>query len=676
MRVITVTWSYPEPTEPFVEEKIVGLTQRGVECIVVAPRLGATDSASEMRKTPGAHSRRAMARAALSAAQRDRRATRRALALPDRNDVARLLPLIDPRADIIHFEFAGIALAHLGVVGHLRAAKVVTCHGSDLRVSARRSPEMSAAFTRMFLAMDRIHCVSSELAEHCLELGAHPDQLHVAPVGTDLGTFTPAASAPRPDGLALRIVSVGRIGWSKGYEYALTAVRQLRDAGHRITYTIAGAADDADPAVTLAIHEFGLQDVVHRVGQLSRREVRDLLAGSDVFLSSALSEGSSVATMDAMAMGLPVVVTDVGGQSEIVADGLHGFVVPSRDPAALAAAVVKLLPSETRRAMGAAGSEKVRAEWDSARQLDRLAELYRDLAAGGSTSATDADPDVVSVVMVAYNAAATIDAQLRALSFQQVEGPWEVVVVDNDSTDDTRARALAWADRFRGLRVVNAPRRHNIAYARNVGVNAARGSRILMCDSDDVVAPGWLAALARELESHPLVVGALERSVLTPSRYDDGAGVETEFRFGDDDHRPRVVTGNVGFRREVFETVGGFDESLERGCDLDFGWRAMDAAIQPHFVADAVVHYQRSWRPAVIVRKGFSDGRMAPALSARHRAAGTPQPVNPAAHRYRRLVRRLPGAARSPADRARWLYDAAQAAGQVVGSRQNRGKFL
>lgn len=98
MRVITVTWSFPEPSEPFIEEKIIGLTEKGIECVVVAPRLATAPRGIEVRRTPRSKSRREMAKAALGAAQRDRGATRRALALADRDDVARLLPLDDPDA--------------------------------------------------------------------------------------------------------------------------------------------------------------------------------------------------------------------------------------------------------------------------------------------------------------------------------------------------------------------------------------------------------------------------------------------------------------------------------------------------------------------------------------------------------------------------------------------------
>src|SRR5690606_10578144 len=92
----------------------------------------------------------------------------------------------------------------------------------------------------------------------------------------------------------------------------------------------------------------------------------------------------------------------------------------------------------------------------------------------------------ISVVIPARDAARWIDAQLGALACQEVPVPWEVVVADNGSTDDTVARAEAWADRL-PVRVVDASGRPGPNHARNQGTAAARGDLLLYCDADDVV---------------------------------------------------------------------------------------------------------------------------------------------------------------------------------------------
>jgi len=97
------------------------------------------------------------------------------------------------------------------------------------------------------------------------------------------------------------------------------------------------------------------------------------------------------------------------------------------------------------------------------------------------------DDPFVSVVIPALNVADTIGDQLDALAHQTYAGAWEVVVSDNGSTDATRERVEVWRDRLPHLRIVDSSRRRGVSPARNVGVEAARGDLVLICDGDDVV---------------------------------------------------------------------------------------------------------------------------------------------------------------------------------------------
>jgi len=644
MRVVTATWKFPDPTEQFVVRKIAGLVERGVECTVVAEQV--------------------LDRARL------------ATALPADRVAVTGSPIALRNADVVHFEHAGVALKHRRSLAEIRGATVVTCHGSDVRFEGLGKDWVEEGFADVFSWVDRIHCVSEELAEHCVRLGARPDQLYVAPVGVDLRTFTQHRRTQRPDGLALRLVSIGRLDWVKGYEYALHAVRILRDAGVRVSYTIVGIDEGAEASVRLAMRDFGLDDIVSLTGHLTPSGVRDALAGSDVFVLSSVSEGSSIATMEAMAMGLPVVVTDVGGTRDIVQDGTHGFLVPARDPGAIAAAVMKLRSREVRREMGDKGAVDVQ-RFDSTAQLDRLVGLYEELVDRAAASRGDADDgDLVSVVIAARNATATIEDQLRALSLQHYDRPWEVVVVDNASSDGTREMVLAWRSMLPGLRVIDAPDRPSIAYARNVGVRAALGQRVVMCDADDVVAPDWLSNLAGTLDHAPIACGALERRRLVPAHVAAGPELDTQLGVAEN-FRPRVLTGNLGFHREVFDAVGGFDEDLRRGCDLDFGWRAIDAGFTPAFAGDAVVHYRSQWRFLAVVGRAYRDGQAGPALYVRHGERGLLPPSAAAVRaRYAFVARGFLRDAWVSRLRVEWAYDLGFSAGRIVGSLRNGTRFL
>jgi glycosyltransferase involved in cell wall biosynthesis len=101
----------------------------------------------------------------------------------------------------------------------------------------------------------------------------------------------------------------------------------------------------------------------------------------------------------------------------------------------------------------------------------------------------------VSVIIPARNAAATIEAQLEAISKQTYSGPWEIIVVDNGSTDGTEHVVRAWRQRLPNLLLVSAPHAQGANYARNVGCHSSRGGLLLFCDADDIVESDWMAAM-------------------------------------------------------------------------------------------------------------------------------------------------------------------------------------
>jgi len=107
------------------------------------------------------------------------------------------------------------------------------------------------------------------------------------------------------------------------------------------------------------------------------------------------------------------------------------------------------------------------------------------------------------------NSAATLDVQLAALAAQDFDGGWELVVVDNASTDTSRDIATRWVPRLPCLRVVTEPR-VGLNRARNRGVRAAVGNLIVVCDADDEVSPGWLRAMIDGMQRFDVVGGALE----------------------------------------------------------------------------------------------------------------------------------------------------------------------
>jgi colanic acid/amylovoran biosynthesis glycosyltransferase len=177
----------------------------------------------------------------------------------------------------------------------------------------------------------------------------------------------------------LRILSVGRLHWKKGYDYALQAVKGLVDQGIHCEYRIIGDGGH-QAALDFSRHQLGLTQDVEFLGGLPHTQVIEQLHWADVFLHAAVSEGFCNAVLEAQAVGLAVVCTDADGLRENVVDGITGFVVPRRDPYAMAEKLSLLAQDGClRQRMGQNGRVRVERHFQLEQQLDAFEDFYGDL---------------------------------------------------------------------------------------------------------------------------------------------------------------------------------------------------------------------------------------------------------------------------------------------------------
>jgi glycosyltransferase involved in cell wall biosynthesis len=201
----------------------------------------------------------------------------------------------------------------------------------------------------------------------------------------------------------------------------------------------------------------------------------------------------------------------------------------------------------------------------------------------------------LSVVIPARNAADTIGVQLESLARQRFDRPWEVVVVDNGSADDTRAVVESFADRLPRLRIVDASDRQGIGYARNRGVEAAGGMLIAYCDADDAVSEGWLEAIAAGLGRYGGVATPRDHDLLNEDWVRDSRDPPTPSGYHENwypPYLPHTGSGGMGIRRELHEAIGGFDESFSSCEDNDYCFRLQLEGVELGTVEGAVYHYR------------------------------------------------------------------------------------
>ena len=178
----------------------------------------------------------------------------------------------------------------------------------------------------------------------------------------------------------LVIGCLGNIRPAKGYDILLAAAVQMRERVPGVRIVIAGQPGRGDlyDRLQQMRTELGLQETVQFIGFID--DPAGFLANLDLFMLSSVTEGFSIATIQAMAAGLPVLVTQSGGPQEIVTHGVNGWMVPPGDPDSLAAAVARLAADPAlRTSLAEAGKEHVNATFDIGVMLNAYCDIYDTL---------------------------------------------------------------------------------------------------------------------------------------------------------------------------------------------------------------------------------------------------------------------------------------------------------
>lgn len=266
----------------------------------------------------------------------DLRALARARWAIDRHDT----DVLHTHNAVAHYQ-AVIASCGLGVLRVLN-----TRHGMGAGVRTGRKEWL---YRRALSRTDLVVTVCEAARRNGLSRGMFPPpKTRVVPNGIAVERFRPASQALRQQVLkmldlpedAFLIGNVGRLNWTKDQAGLIQAFR-LVHARHPSARLLLIGDGELRADLEQRAHDEGVRDAVHFLGD--RNDVRDLLPGLDLFVMSSVSEGYSMALLEACAVALPIVATDVGGNSEIIDTGRTGQLVPPGEPDALAEAMLQLL---------------------------------------------------------------------------------------------------------------------------------------------------------------------------------------------------------------------------------------------------------------------------------------------------------------------------------------------
>lgn len=280
-----------------------------------------------------------------------------------------------------HFAFPdGRAATLLG--RWLKVPVSVTLRGTEVRHAA--DPSLRPQVTAALLAAARVFAVSSSLRDLALSLGVPPGRTRVIGNGVDLARFTPRPRDAERIRLGLPadaqvLATVGGLVERKGFHRVIDALPGLLARFPRLHYlVIGGPSPEGDIGAQLRrqVDRLALADRVHFLGPVAPEALSGPLSAADVFVLSTRNEGWANVLLEAMACGLPVVATDVGGNAEVVCRPELGFIVPFGDAPALSAALAEALARDWDR--GAIRRWAEQNTWDA--RVDVLVEEFRRMA--------------------------------------------------------------------------------------------------------------------------------------------------------------------------------------------------------------------------------------------------------------------------------------------------------
>lgn len=187
-------------------------------------------------------------------------------------------------------------------------------------------------------------------------------------------------------GSATQLLYVGRLAAEKGLLILLESLHQMRNMQVPVHLTLVGDGEDRD-LLEQRVAQMGLRDMVHFAGFANEAGVRAYLQAADVFVLPSFAEGVPVSLMEAMACGVPVVSTYVGGINELVEPEVTGMLVPASDATALALTLNKLLSNpELRQQLARKGRERVEESYHLGRQIQKLSSLFEKAIVQGAST--------------------------------------------------------------------------------------------------------------------------------------------------------------------------------------------------------------------------------------------------------------------------------------------------
>jgi glycosyltransferase involved in cell wall biosynthesis len=296
-------------------------------------------------------------------------------------EVRRAIKKIKP--DVLHAHY----ISHYGIYGALTGFSpfVVSAWGSDVLIDPKKSKTKKYFVKHALKKADLITCDAVHMIDAMKKLGAAPEKVNIINYGVDTRKFMPGkrnetlqATLGIHDSPA--VISSRNLDPLYDVESLIRSIPLVLAEVPETKFVIAGVGSEETRLKELA-KVLGIWENTRFVGFVLNDKLPQYLTSMDIYVSTALSDaGLSASTAEAMACGLPVIITDVAANKEWVNDGVNGFVVPTKNPELLAQKVIYLLKNDAeRKRFGKTNRKIIETRNDYIKEMEKMENLYGEL---------------------------------------------------------------------------------------------------------------------------------------------------------------------------------------------------------------------------------------------------------------------------------------------------------
>ena len=293
---------------------------------------------------------------------------------------SKCLPILLYKPDILHLQWAKDLPKYVFLKIRFGIPLVVSFRGAHINYTPIVEPDFAALYKKTFPYVDAFHGVSKTILNKASQYGniSHRSTVIYSPMPDFF--FDAYQHYQKQKRETIRIVSVGRNHWKKGYQYAVDAIYKLKQNGYKVRYTLIGPSQPSE-ALLFQMHQLDVIDNISFIGYLKQQELLEQLKDEDVLLLPSLGEGIANVVLEAMAIGLPVISSDCGGMAEVVKHKETGWLVPMRDAKAITDAVIDFYktPEEELKTIIENAHQLVKREFDYDKNIEKFIRIYESI---------------------------------------------------------------------------------------------------------------------------------------------------------------------------------------------------------------------------------------------------------------------------------------------------------